>query len=71
MKIISYVDSSLAMSKARNVPARRLRSAARNLLRSSGYSHCGVTAAVWLFPSSEGGVRVSLSMFGDGLAILV
>ena len=71
MKIISYVDSSLTMSKARNLPERRLRAATRNLLRSSGYSHCGVTACVWLFPSSEGGVRVSLSMFGDGLAVMV
>lgn len=70
MKIISYVDSSLAMNKARNVPARRLRVATRNLLRSNGYTHCGVTACVWLFPS-EGGVRVSFSMFGDELAIKV
>ena len=71
MKIISYVDGSLAMSKARKVSARRLRAATRNLLRGSGYGHCGVTAAVWLFPSSEGGVRVSLSLFGDGLAVMV
>lgn len=71
MKIISYVDCSLAMSKARKVSTRRLRVATRNLLRQGGYSHCRVTACVWLFPSSEGGVRVSLSMFGDGLTVMV
>ena len=71
MKIVSYIDGSLAMSKARKVSTRRLRAATRNLLRSSGYSHCAVTVCVWLHPSSEGGVRVSLSMFGDGLAIMV
>jgi hypothetical protein len=71
MKIVSYIDGSLAMSKARKVSTRRLRAATRNLLQGSGYSHCGVTVCVWLFPSSEGGVRVSLSMFGDGLAVMV
>lgn len=71
MKIVSYVDSSLAMSKARNLSTRRLRAAIRNLLQNSDYSHCNVTIAVWLFPSSEGGVRVSLSMFGDGLTTMV
>lgn len=71
MKIIRYVDGSLAVNKARNVSARRLRVAIRNLLQNSDYSHCGVTVCVWLFPSSEGGVRASLSMFGDGLTTMV